>query len=194
MSGTHESHTALDHYICPSGALLLETFVFNLLLFLVLHKSLVSSSAYVFFFFLHTCSLSLLGSWRKVQKTMPPSYTSLVSLHNFILYFKYEIKCTFRWVFFPLWVTFPFFFSGVFIQVLRRDLTALEVKRLGLAWLLSYNINSCSTFIARVWATHFLEKFERAYDMNEILFFLNKVPFWKIPLLKIVCPNVLQMS
>lgn len=41
-----------------------------------------------------------------------------------------------------------------------------EVKRLELAWLLPYNINSCSTFIARVWAEHFVEKFDRAYDIK----------------------------
>lgn len=52
---------------------------------------------------------------------------------------------------FPLWLPFPFFFNGIFIKVFSHcDLTALEVKRLGLAWLLSDNINSRSSLIAGV--------------------------------------------
>lgn len=75
--------------------------------------------------------------------------------------------------YFSLWLTFPFFFSGIFFQVLSHcDLIALMVKRWGLAWLVSCNIKSCGTFIARVWVRHYLEELDIVYDNNFIWFFL----------------------
>lgn len=87
---------------------------------------------------------------------------------------------------FPLWLTFPFFFSAIFFQVLSHyDLISLTIKRLGLACLVSYNINSRSTVIAGAWTRHYLEESDIVYDEILILIFLlhKRSLFGKYPYL-----------